>query len=99
MLTSSQRETREFNYQRHGLICNFARLTVEQATRAKQVFAHHFDENLDDTCSGVNFFVGGLLLTVNAPSQDHNFIVVDEPCREAKELFAETERFANSNLR
>jgi hypothetical protein len=33
--------------------------------------------------------VGGLLLTVKAPSPDHNFIVVEEPSLEAKELFAQ----------
>ena len=88
MLTSTQRETREFNYQRHGLLCNFARLSTKQAMSIKRSFEYHFGDREETTVSGINLFVEGLLLTVKAPSPDHNFIVVDEPSAEVKELFA-----------
>lgn len=88
MLTSTQRETREFNYQRHGLLCNFARLSTQQAVSIKRSFEYHFGDREETTVSGINLYVGGLLLTVKAPSPDHNFIVVDEPSLEVKELFA-----------
>lgn len=89
MLTSTQRETREFNYQRHGLLCNFARLSTKQAVAIKRSFERHWGDDHDSACSGVNLFVDGLLLTVKSPSPDHNFIVVDEPSAEVKELFAQ----------
>jgi hypothetical protein len=89
MLTASQRETREFNYQRHGLLCNLARLTTAQATAIKRASKHYWGDEPDTSVTGVNLFVGGLLLTVKAPSPDHNFIVVEEPSLEAKELFAQ----------
>lgn len=89
MLTSSQRETREFNYQRHGLLCHLARLSTAQATAIKRASNHYWGDEPDTSVMGVNLFVGGLFLTVKAPSLDHNFIVVEEPSLEAKELFAQ----------
>lgn len=94
MITDIQRETREFNYQRHGILCNFTRLTTEQAKGIKRSFEYHWGDREESSCSGINLYLGGILLTVKSPSLDHNFIEVVPPSAEALYLFKQ-EQTAN----
>lgn len=94
MITDTERETREFNYQRHGILCNFIRLTTEQSKRIKRSFEYHWGDREESSCTGINLFVGGSLLTIKSPSPDHNFIEVVKPSAEALYLFKQ-EQSAN----
>ena len=94
MLTDTQRETREFNYQRHGILCNFTRLTTEQSQRIKRSFEHHWGDREESSCTGINLYIGGILLTVKSPNPDHNFIEAVPPSAEALYLFKQ-EQTAN----